>query len=366
MKNQIFLIDIGHPANVHIFRHLYSRLVSAGWKGTFTVIEKEVTLELLKAYDLPFVILGKNRRHLIAKILNNLLLFYRFFKTVLHYHPSIVISRASVHASVIARFCGISHIALSDTEIARITNSISHPLLDTILTPDSFFQDLGKKQLRYPGYHELAYLHPNVFRPDSSVLSSLGIRQNDRYAILRFVAFDASHDIGQKGMSNADKVFLVQQLSQHMQVLVSSEAELPPALEQYKIKIQPEQMHHVLYYAHLFIGESGTMAIECAVLGTPNIIINTLAPSIGIIDELVNRYQLQKMFTSFQDAWPTIQTILLDQDYKTKMQANVSALLNDKIDVTAFLVWFIKNYPESIQVVAKPGFDFREISCITM
>jgi predicted glycosyltransferase len=359
MKNHFFLIDIGHPANVHIFRNLFRRMEDAGWKGIFTVIDKEVTIGLLKAYDLPFILLGRNRKHILAKIVNNVQLFYRFFRIVMQYHPYIVISRASVHAALITKLCGIYHIALSDTEIARITNTIAHPLLDNILTPDPFFQDLGKNQIRYPGYHELAYLHPNVYKPDSSVLRNIGIRDNERFAILRFVAFGASHDIGQKGISDEHKIYMVNQLSKIMKVLISSEAILPAELEQYKIDIKPEQIHDVLYHAHLFVGESGTMAVECAVLGTPNIIINTLAPSVGIINELVNRYHLQCFFTDFQDAWPVILSIAQDQNYKQKMRYNASRLLQDKIDVTAFLLWFCTNYPSSANVVKAPGFEFK-------
>ena len=30
----------------------------------------------------------------------------------------------------------------------------------------------------YPGYHELAYLHPKYFTPDNEVLKELGLNQN--------------------------------------------------------------------------------------------------------------------------------------------------------------------------------------------
>ena len=37
----------------------------------------------------------------------------------------------------------------------------------------------------------------------------------------------------------------------------------------YTIDILSADIHHVLYYANLFIGESATMATESAVLGIP-------------------------------------------------------------------------------------------------
>jgi hypothetical protein len=35
-------------------------------------------------------------------------------------------------------------------------------------------------------------------------------------------------------------------------------------------------------------------------------------------------------------------------------------MLTDKIDVTAFMVWFIENYPESARIVERnPAYQFR-------
>jgi len=35
-------------------------------------------------------------------------------------------------------------------------------------------------------------------------------------------------------------------------------------------------------------------------------------------------------------------------------------MLNDKIDVTGFMVWFVENYPESKRIMlANPDYQFR-------
>jgi len=33
-------------------------------------------------------------------------------------------------------------------------------------------------------------------------------------------------------------------------------------------------------------------------------------------------------------------------------------MLADKIDVSAFLIWFVENYPESVKEVKRKDFDF--------
>jgi len=48
---------------------------------------------------------------------------------------------------------------------------------------------------------ELAYLHPNYFSPDLSVLELLGVKKGEKYAILRFVKWNANHDLGHTGIT---------------------------------------------------------------------------------------------------------------------------------------------------------------------
>jgi len=33
-------------------------------------------------------------------------------------------------------------------------------------------------------------------------------------------------------------------------------------------------------------------------------------------------------------------------------------MLENKIDVTSFMIWFVENYPESVKEVKSPGFSF--------
>ena len=71
--------------------------------------------------------------------------------------------------------------------------------------------DLGRKQLRYNGQLELAYLHPNYFSPDPSVLDEIGLNEDDTIIFLRFVSWTASHDVGEHGVKR--KIDLVNELA---------------------------------------------------------------------------------------------------------------------------------------------------------
>jgi len=171
---------------------------------------------------------------------------------------------------------------------------------NVILTPDCFNGDFGNKHIRISGYKELAYLYNHYFEPDPTVINELGLDNNEKYVILRFNVFDAVHDIGRRGFSLSEKYRLVRELEKHVRVFVRSEKELPDDLAVYNLPIPFERIHHAPYYAHLLVCDTGTIATEAAILGTPAVICFSS----------VNR------FGNF-----------------------------NKLDLTAFMVWLIENYP---------------------
>ena len=95
-------------------------------------------------------------------------------------------------------------------------------------------------------------------------------------------------------------------------VFISSERKLSNDLNKYKIKISPKDIHHFLYYSTLYIGDSQTMAAECAILGTPFIRFNDFVGKLSYLDELENHYQLGYWYSlnNKSDLIPLIQKLL--------------------------------------------------------
>jgi predicted glycosyltransferase len=186
-------------------------------------------------------------------------------------------------------------INFQDTENAQLMLTLSLPFSRVYCTPHCFNRDLGKKHIRFKGYMELAYLHPRYFTPNESIFECLPIKRDEKYVVMRFVSWGASHDIGHKGISLKMKRKAVEQISSYARVLISSEGDLPEDLQSYRIDIPPERMHDALAYASLLYGESATMASECAVLGTPAIYLDNQGR--GYTDEQEKKYGLVFNFT---------------------------------------------------------------------
>ena len=72
-------------------------------------------------------------------------------------------------------------------------------------------------------------------------------------------------------------VNLIDEIKKHARVFISAENKIPKIFKKYQLSINPNEIHDVLSFAELFIGEGATMASECAIMGTPSIYINTLS-----------------------------------------------------------------------------------------
>ncbi|MDZ7720046.1 MAG: DUF354 domain-containing protein [Balneolaceae bacterium] len=278
-------IDIGHPAHVHYFKHLIHELTSGGHQVVITARDKEMAHYLLKKEGLDYISRGRGSDNLAGKLFYLVKADWALFRIAKKENPDLFLSFASPYCAQVAWLMRKPCITLDDTETASLNHFLYKPFSTRILTPESFRKNLGSKQVRFPSFIELAYLHPNRFQPDPSIFNELGLSQGEKYVILRFVSLHANHDVGLKGISFENKVKAVQSFREFGKVFISSESELPEELKKYRLNIEPDRIHHVLAFASLMYGESATMASESAALGTPAIFVNNFVRKLGTIME---------------------------------------------------------------------------------
>jgi len=350
------IFDVGHPAQVHNFKHVYWELNKKGWTGLFTAKDKEVTISLLKNYNLPYVLIGKSGSNLFSKTFGLVSNLIRFLKVLLSFRPEIVVCRFSPHATWCSKLLGISVIGLADTEHTKILDSLTVPFDDAKLTAYSYEKELGENHIRFHGNIELFYLHPNRYKIPENIFDILNSGVGQGYALLRFVAWNAHHDIGESGFTIDDKKKLIRTIEDKYKVYISSENELPSELLKYKIDISPEKMHDVLAHASVYVGEGASMASEAACLGVPSVYVNSL--NVGYIKE-VEKYGLVINLRNAEDLPRVLERLINDSITKDKVKDKLRSFLKDKIDVSAFLVWFIEYFPESIRIM-KENPEFQE------
>ena len=389
----------GHPAQVHNFRLVREELIKDGHQVFWLTTPKDIATNLLDVYGIPYEVLHKPNKGIFSKawtLLRNVLWEMRYLR---RNKIDVAITRTCPYTTIATKLCGVKHIIIDDTEHAAEQVKVLSNRADAILLPECFWFQLRKDEIRFPGNIELHYLHPKRFCP-APVWDLLGIEEGTRFAIVRFVKWDAWHDtklVG--GFSLEQKRELIKRLSKHLRVFISSESELPADLEPYRIQIPIERMHDVQAAAALFVGESATMASESVVLGTPAIYIDEVGR--GYTDEEAREGLLWMFRPVANRSKLTIELTPKNIDKNTDIQSSEKNQKNgkvepwwisggveeciekaeeiadakfdsatyaqrhkewlaSKIDCTGFLTWFIERYPESASMARKADCAFWE------
>lgn len=296
-----------------------------------------MAISLLDAYGIDYGILTGRFDSKVDMVVNQLRYELNLLRKVRQLDPDVITGIGGLAMSHAAALTDTEAILFTDTEHATLSNSLAFPFADRICTPDCYEDDIGPKQYRYPGYHELAYLHPDRFEPDPSVLTDIGIDPDDRFVVLRLLDWKAAHDIGDSGFGDVESV--VDALEDTgATVFITAEGDIPDAVAHCQLPVAPEKVHHLLAYADLFIGESATMAAESAVLGTPGLYVSTIR--LGYTAELEDRYDLLGNFDgpNRQSEAIAAGVSILDDYDQALWDRRRRRLLDDKIDTTTVIL----------------------------
>lgn len=330
------LIDLQHPAHLHFFRNLILRLSREGHRILITGRDKDILTALAEKLGIEVMIFGAARRGVWNLGRELLYRQWKLLQIVRQFRPDAMMAIAGTFISLVGKLTGVPTYVFYDTEHATISNLLSYPFATCVFVPCCYKKKIRWRHERYNGYHELAYLHPNYFKPDQSVLAEAGLTAGEPYTIMRFVAWGAAHDIGRSGFTRENKMRAVEALSRYARVMISCEGDLPPELERFRLRINVAHMHSLMAYAALIFGESATMCSEGAVLGVPGVYVDPVGR--GYTDEQEREYGLVFNFTSAdQDNAIVKGEAILSAYDRAHWHEMGKRLVAEKIDVTEML-----------------------------
>lgn len=339
------LISISHPAWAHQFHHVIDLLKERGHKVKVLVIKKDRNWEILDEYGIEYTVIGESTgKNRYEKAVILLVSTFRHYKEALKFNTDILIGRPSPMMAITSFLLAKKNIVYCDTERSVESLFFSKLFSYKILTPMFYRKNLGKKQLRVKTFKELFYLHPDYFKPNPKDLKLVGLREGDKFTFVRFVAWNASHDLGHRGMKNSDKLKIIKHLEKYGKVLLSAEGELPKQFDKYIIKVPHTKLHSIMSYAQLFVGDGLTMAAECSVMGIHSIFTSELTS--GMSDELENQYGLMYSVTDMRDiakkSIKKIDELLSDKDLQKKGKEKLEKLLKEKEEINKWLVDYLE------------------------
>jgi predicted glycosyltransferase len=336
------LIDVLHPAHVHFFRNFHDEMVERGHELCITARAKDRSLDLLDQFGLAYEHLSDQRSGRVGMTVEMLARTGRLIRVMRRFRPDVMTGVMGPSIALAGAIRRVPAVVFYDTEFANQTNRFVYPLAHSVCTPDCYQGDVPGTHLRYAGYHELAYLHPNRFQPEVGKLESFGVSPDEPYSIVRFVSWQAVHDRRERGLTAQQKRHLVELLQRYGRVLVSSEAALPPDLASLEIRGPVHDIHHLMAHAQIVVGESATMSSEAAVLGVPAVFIATSGR--GYTDDEEKRYGLVRHFTEkeYGAAVGAIEALLAScpRDFG---RAARQRLLDEKIDVTQWMIDYFES-----------------------
>ena len=337
------LFYLGHPAHFHLFKNSI-QMLNNKHEVYIVAKEKDILLQLLTDNNFKFYNIFKKKRTKHNKFFIGLELIQReikLFKFCLKNKPDIMIG-TSAEITHIGKLLNIPSIVTNEDDIEEVPlfAKIAYPYATKILAPKSC--NVGKwkyKTIQYEGYQELAYLHPNNFVPKISKIENT-IDTSKPFFILRFAQLNAHHDKGKSGITNEIAQQLIDILTPHGTIYITSERELIAEFEPYRIRINPNDIHDALYFASMYIGDSQTMAAEAGVLGTPSIRYNDFVGKLGYLNELEDKYHLTCGITT-ESSQKLIETVIEYLPYiqnKKEFQHRKEYMLTQTIDTNQLIL----------------------------
>ena len=342
---------LGHPAHFHLFKNIVEDLKGRGCYVRYLIKRKDVLESLVVSSGVEYKIVRQKERKSSSKVglaLSLLAMDWNVMRCLRKNKTDLLVG---TYTPLISHWTGVPTIVCNEDDAAVVPNfvNLSYPFASDILVPTTC--DCGKwnhKAIKVKTYQELAYLHPDNFTPSREKAEKY-VSMDSPFFIIRFAKLSAHHDTGIRGINAELAERILELMAPYGRVYITSERSLEPQFEPYRIHIDPIDMHHVMAFCSLYVGDSQTMAAEAGVLGVPFIRFNDFVGRIGYLKELEDIYHLGFGFKTNEqeELMHTLQELLSMEDRREVFQRRRQKMLADKIDYRRFLTNFISDYPES-------------------
>lgn len=351
MRKYLFLLS--HPAHFHMFKNTISALEKNGHELIVVIRPKDVLEQLCIDAGLRFIKTNDrpNRFGIFGLGFSLLKRTQELLRITKQNRPDMLIGSDGVlsYVGLIRKIPSFEWYE-DDAKAIKLYALMFFPFYTHLVSPEVVDAWLWKsKKIGYNGYQKLAYLHPNYFTPERAIKNKYIAEEN--YFILRFSALTAHHDVGIKGFDTALIEKIIQLLKPYGNVYISSEKPLQDHFKKYALKINPLDMHHVLAFSTLLIGDTQSMCVEASMLGVPSVRYSSFAGKLSVLEELEHKYKLTFGFKPGNESlvYEKIEVLIKTKDLQLEFAKRKQKMLDDKIDVTASYVNFIENYYERIK-----------------
>ncbi len=257
--------DITHGAHANFFKNLVPMLSSSGHDVRVTVLQRGRLPDIVRElYKVPVTVIGQYCTGLLTMAVRTGLVrsisLARYFS---HFPPDILVGVACFQPALLARFMSTVSIGLYDDPEHPMGFKLTRLFCNRFLAPECVSQS-AKGIISFKGLKEWAYLSPEYFKPDSSILNRYGVKPGE-YIFIRSIDPSSLNYRGQ-----ADPILELYRTGlETSKVLLSLERkDMRPLFTRWSILEEPVgDIHSLMYFSKAVISSGDSMAREGSQLG---------------------------------------------------------------------------------------------------
>jgi uncharacterized protein len=263
------LFDLLHPSDVNLFKNTILTLPKLGHKVFITFRERGALKEIAQREfsDYNVVQIGKHRKGILQKIFS---IIEREFKTYFYFRKNkinIVVSQG-LACGISCKLLNIKILHYDDDSEYKLTFYLGKWFSDIDVMPD-FMTVSGRNFVKYKGFKELAYLHPDYFTPATPTFLSLHNAEPFKYIFIREISNTSMNYLHHK-----TKLYEIVEYLKKKGVHIVLSLENKELVTEYSksctiLKEPIKDLHSLIYYSQFVISSGDTMAREACLLGVP-------------------------------------------------------------------------------------------------
>jgi len=334
------LIDIKHPAQLNLFKHLAFVLRDRGWEVVICYLQRGKLPNIIKKEYLGFKSIPVGSSHgsrLSILWQGNFGRVGKFLSLIKKYQFNICIAASSAPLALACRLTGTPILQFYDDPERKRINQVNAILSNKIYFPPIVSQ--SRSVGVFNCLKEWSYLSPTYFRPDTQILDLYGVRPYE-YIFIREVSNKSFNYMDQE---DAIVCGLSSQIDADMPVLLSLEdksikEKFPPHWTHLQEPIG--DIHSLIFYSRALLSSGDSMAREGAMLGVPSIYC-------GIRDMRANQLLIDKELLQHLPGELCLKPIneLIKSPIDRERQVRIrEQLLEEWDDMIEFMVTKINQY----------------------
>lgn len=264
--------DINHPAHINFFKYSIYELRKLGYDIIIYGLKRGKVPAILKYEfkDFDIRLIGKHKGSFFSIIVEaNLIKFLKLFIELVRSKPDLGISVGGFVFGAGMKLIGRKNIQFDD---------------DPESSQNIFFEKITATEIHVPKYvtiskefrtfnclKEWAYLSPNYFYPDNSILNEYEL-EAEKYIFIREV-FSGSLNYKNRGVFNVLSFAHKLNCDSHKVVFsLEDKAQRNLYPKEWILLSEPvRKLHSLIYFSSIVISSGDSMAREGALLGRPSI-----------------------------------------------------------------------------------------------